>query len=61
MAETIVSKVQGGKTRVWGGKAPLGSPSDPPMSGCNSGKDGTLYCMIVFKDIHIVCLQVEVF
>ena len=33
VAETIVSKVQrGGKTRVQGGKAPLGSPSDPPMS-----------------------------
>jgi len=35
MDETIVSKVQGDKTRVQGasrrGKAPLGSPSDPLM------------------------------
>jgi len=31
IGETFVLKVQGGKTRVKGGKAPLGSPSDPPM------------------------------
>ena len=32
IGEPIVSKVQGGgKTRVKGSKAPLGSPSDPPM------------------------------
>ena len=36
MGETIVSKVQGGggggKKGPRGGKAPLGSPSDPPMA-----------------------------